>query len=47
VPLYAYQGERDQHFKWAEKLGQAGLAAYSQENNLRSIDGLLTPLLDQ
>lgn len=44
VPLYEYKGERDQHFKWAEKIGPDGLIAYRNENNLTSIDGLPTPL---
>jgi hypothetical protein len=44
VPLYEYKGERNQHFKWAEKLGAEGLVAYRNENNLTSIDGLPTPL---
>jgi hypothetical protein len=44
VPLYEYVGERDAHFKWAEKKGEAGLKAYRQENNLTSLDGLPTPL---
>ncbi len=40
VPKYEYAGERDEHFKWAEKKGEAGLEAYVQEHSLRSIDGL-------
>jgi hypothetical protein len=44
VPLYEYQGERDQHYKWSEKIGPAGLEAYKQEHSLVSIDGLPTPL---
>lgn len=44
VPLYQYTGEREQHFEWAEKKGAAGLAEYIQKNNLRSLDGLPTPL---
>ena len=44
VPLYDYQGERDQHFKWAAKLGQEGLEAYQAEKNMISLDGLPTPL---
>ena len=44
VPLYAYCGERDQHFKWAEHKGSEGLQAYRDENNLISIDGLPTLL---
>ncbi|MHB8086767.1 MAG: pyridoxamine 5'-phosphate oxidase family protein [Anaerolineaceae bacterium] len=44
VPLYEYKGDRDQHFKWAEKIGPDGLVAYRNENNLTSVDGLPTPL---
>ncbi|HEX3052642.1 MAG TPA: pyridoxamine 5'-phosphate oxidase family protein [Aggregatilineaceae bacterium] len=44
VPLYDYVGERDQHYKWAAKLGPDGLAEYRTKNNLTSIDGLPTPL---
>ena len=44
VPLFQYDGERDQHFKWAEQKGRSGLEAYRQEHNLVSIDGLPTPL---
>jgi hypothetical protein len=40
VPLLKYQGERDQHFRWAQKKGPEGLRAYKQEKNRRSIDGL-------
>jgi len=44
VPLYAYKGERDKHFLWAEKLGEKGLQQYIQKNNLQSLDGLPTDL---
>jgi hypothetical protein len=44
VPLYKYQGERDQHHKWSEKIGPTGLEAYKQEHSMVSIDGLPTPL---
>ncbi len=44
VPLYAYQGERDQLHKWVDKKGRAGLQAYIQENNRTSIDGLTSEL---
>ena len=44
VPLFEYVGERDQHFKWAETQGTAGLLAYQEENNLVSLDGLPTLL---
>ena len=40
VPLLRYQGERDQHFRWAQKKGPEGLRAYKQEKNRHSIDGL-------
>jgi hypothetical protein len=44
VPLFAYAGERDMHFEWAEKKGEAGLAAYVEQKNLKSLDGLPTDL---
>jgi len=40
VPLLKYEGERDQHFSWAQKKGRDGLRTYKQEKNRRSIDGL-------
>ena len=45
VPEYSYTGERDLHFKWADKKSAAELAEYQEKNNTRSIDGLPTPLL--
>lgn len=44
VPLYDYQGERDQHFKWAAEKGEDGMKTYRAENNYTSLDGLPTPL---
>ena len=44
VPIYEHVGERDLHFKWAEKQGEAGLVTYQQEHSLRSIDGLPSAL---
>lgn len=44
VPLYEYQGERDNLVKWARKKGEQGLQDYRQQKNLTSIDGLPTPL---
>lgn len=44
VPLYEYVGERDIHFKWADTKGAAGLKAYLNEKNLKSLDGLPTNL---
>ena len=40
VPKMALVAERDVLDRWAEKRGEAGLAAYRQKNNRRSIDGL-------
>lgn len=44
VPLYEHVGERDQHFKWADKKGEDGLRDYQQEKNINSLDGLPTVL---
>lgn len=40
VPLFKYEGEREQLQVWARKRGPEGLKAYRQEKNQRSIDGL-------
>jgi hypothetical protein len=42
VPLYDFAGERDMLSVWAAKKGPEGLAAYVQEKNLVSLDGLPT-----
>lgn len=42
VPMYAFTGDRDIHFNWAEKKGAAGLHEYIQEKNSTSVDGLPT-----
>jgi hypothetical protein len=44
VPLYEYQGERDQLPKWVAKKGRAGLQTYVQGHNRTSIDGLESAL---
>jgi hypothetical protein len=44
VPLFEYAGERDLHFKWAEKKGDEGLKEYIRDHNLNSLDGLTTDL---
>ena len=44
VPLFDYAGERDIHFEWAGKKGEAGLQQYIQDNNLESLDHLPTDL---
>jgi hypothetical protein len=40
VPLYRFEGERDQLDAWAQRKGEDGVATYKQENNASSIDGL-------
>ena len=40
VPLYEFRAERSQLKEWAERKGEASLAAYRQEKNSHSIDGL-------
>lgn len=40
VPLYHYEGEREQMGKWADKKGKDGALAYMREKNVRSLDGL-------
>jgi hypothetical protein len=42
VPLYEFQGERKTLNAWAAKKGPAGIAAYWQDKNRLSIDGLPT-----
>lgn len=44
VPEYAYQGQREQLTKWADKQGPEKLRDYQAAHNQRSIDGL--PALD-
>jgi hypothetical protein len=40
VPLFKYEGEREQLHAWARHRGVEGLRAYRQEKNRRSVDGL-------
>jgi hypothetical protein len=40
VPLFKYEGEREQLQAWAKHRGPEGLKTYRQEKNRRSIDGL-------
>jgi len=44
VPLLRYAGERTRLLEWAQRRGEDGLAAYRDEHNAVSIDGL--PALD-
>lgn len=45
VPLYDYQGERATYPRWAQKKGAHGIAAYQEQKNRISIDGLETGLV--
>lgn len=40
IPLYSYQGQREQQADWARKLGPEGVKSYQQRKNQRSLDGL-------
>ncbi|HEV7765427.1 MAG TPA: pyridoxamine 5'-phosphate oxidase family protein [Thermoanaerobaculia bacterium] len=40
VPVLHYEAERAQLSLWAEKKGEAGLAAYRRQKNAASIDGM-------
>jgi predicted pyridoxine 5'-phosphate oxidase superfamily flavin-nucleotide-binding protein len=40
VPLFKYEGEREQLHAWARHRGPEGLKAYREEKNRRSLDGL-------
>jgi hypothetical protein len=44
VPLYDFQGQRENLVKWAAKKGEEGIREYHQKKNMVSIDGLATPL---
>ncbi len=40
VPLFRYEGQREQLLAWARSRGPAGLRTYRRERNRYSIDGL-------
>jgi hypothetical protein len=40
IPRYRYEGERSQLLDWAARKGPEGVAAYRDERNVESIDGL-------
>lgn len=46
VPLYNYEGERDQLQRWAKAKGGEGVAQYQRDNNTESLDGLPSLLGD-
>lgn len=47
VPLFEYQGPRDQLIRWAQKKGPEGLETYWREKNAQTIDGFPTPFAEQ
>ena len=47
VPFLSFAGDRPGLTQWAETKGEAGLEAYRRANNLVSIDGFPTGLLDE
>lgn len=47
VPLLDYVGQRDTLLRWADSKDDQGLEEYRCEKNVRSIDGLPTPLAQQ
>jgi hypothetical protein len=40
VPRYRYEGERSHLLDWADRKGPEGIAAYQEQRNATSIDGL-------
>jgi len=47
IPFYEFQGHRDSLNQWAIQKGPEGVAAYQQQKNRKSIDGLDTGLNPQ
>ncbi len=45
VPLYAYQGQREELKWWADKKGEEGIKNYWKEKNTLSLDGKETDIL--
>jgi hypothetical protein len=46
VPLYEFQEHRQMLVEWSEKQGDRGIENYWRKNNLQSIDGLPSNLLE-
>jgi hypothetical protein len=46
VPLFDYQGDRDNLTQWATNKGEEGVEAYWQEKNLKSMDGKPTGMVE-
>ncbi len=47
VPQYTYVGERETLKKWVEKKGEEGIKAYWQENNVETLNGVKTNILER
>ncbi|WP_111980235.1 pyridoxamine 5'-phosphate oxidase family protein [Algibacillus agarilyticus] len=47
VPLYHYEGDRDQLKNWATKQGSDGIKKYWDKKNQKSIDGLETKIIEK
>jgi len=47
VPLYAYNGDRDQLRDWATKQGDAGIEKYWRDKNQLSMDGIPTGIVEK
>ncbi|MEA2048051.1 MAG: pyridoxamine 5'-phosphate oxidase family protein [Campylobacterota bacterium] len=45
VPLYAFKGERNTLKKWAEKKGREGIRLYWSENNVKTLNGVETHIM--
>jgi hypothetical protein len=47
VPQYKYIGERNTLKKWAEKKGREGIKLYWSENNVETLDGVQTHIMEK
>jgi hypothetical protein len=47
VPLYSYEGDRDQLLNWATQKGEVGMAKYWSDKNQLSIDGIPTGIVEK
>nr|WP_245195836.1 hypothetical protein [Aeromonas sanarellii] len=45
VPLFDYQGDREDLANWSTRQGQEGIAAYWRKKNQVSLDGLESEIL--
>lgn len=47
VPLYSFEGDREQMHTWAESKGEAGIHAYWEQKNRLSLDGQPTEIFGE